>query len=154
MSATRRLTRELADLLGSVEKKTWCNIQASDESIMVWKILLVPERPPYNKGAFRIEVTFPDVYPFQPPKVMFKTKIYHPNIDETGLVCLPIISSDNWKPTTSTEKVLEALVGILHEPEPEHSLRADVAEEFVTNRKKFMKNAEEFTKKNAEKRPH
>ena len=54
---------------------------------------IIPENPPFNKGAFRIEINFPAEYPFKPPKISFKSKIYHPNIDEKGQVrvCLPII---------------------------------------------------------------
>jgi Ubiquitin-conjugating enzyme len=62
------------------------------------------ENVPYNKGAFRIEIVFPAEYPFKPPKICFKTKIYHPNIDEKGQVCLPIISAENWKPATKTDQ--------------------------------------------------
>lgn len=46
-----------------------------------------------------------------------------------------------------------ALLSLIHEPEPDHPLRADLAEEFSKDRRKFNKAAEEFTKKNAEKRP-
>ena len=49
--------------------------------------------------------------------------------------------------------VIESLVALVHDPEPEHPLRADLAEEYTKDRKKFCKNAEEFTKKNAEPRP-
>lgn len=49
--------------------------------------------------------------------------------------------------------VIESLVSLIHEPEPEHPLRADLAEEYTKDRKKFVKNAEEFTKKHGEKRP-
>jgi len=62
------------------------------------------DNAPYNKGAFRIEITFPAEYPFKPPKICFKTKIYHPNIDEKGQVCLPIVSAENWKPATKTDQ--------------------------------------------------
>jgi ubiquitin-protein ligase len=65
---------------------------------------LFQDNPPYNKGAFRIEINFPAEYPFKPPKINFKTKIYHPNIDEKGQVCLPIISAENWKPATKTDQ--------------------------------------------------
>lgn len=58
----------------------------------------------YNKGAFKINIEFPAEYPFKPPKITFKTKIYHPNIDEKGQVCLPIISAENWKPATKTDQ--------------------------------------------------
>ena len=40
------------------------------------------------------------------PQITFKTKIYHPNIDEKGQVCLPIISPENWKPATKTDQGL------------------------------------------------
>lgn len=49
--------------------------------------------------------------------------------------------------------VIQSLVALVHEPEPEHPLRGDLAEEYTKDRKKFMKNAEEYTKKLAEKRP-
>ena len=50
-------------------------------------------------------------------------------------------------------QVVQALIALINDPEPEHPLRADLAQEFTTDRKKFVKNAEEFTKKFAEKRP-
>ena len=49
--------------------------------------------------------------------------------------------------------VIQALVALVHDPEPEHPLRGDVAEEYTKDRKTFMKKAEEATKAHAEKRP-
>ncbi len=45
-------------------------------------------------------------------------------------------------------------MALIHDPEPEHPLRADLAEEFTKDKKKFNKNAEEYTIKFAEKRPN
>lgn len=50
-------------------------------------------------------------------------------------------------------QVIQALVALVNDPEPEHPLRADLAEEYLKDRKKFIKNAEEFVKKHSEKRP-
>ncbi|XP_065054720.1 ubiquitin-conjugating enzyme E2 L3-like [Rhopilema esculentum] len=152
MAATRRLTKELNDIRNS-GLKVFRQIQVDESNILYWQGLIVPDKVPYNKGAFKIEINFPAEYPFKPPKVTFKTKIYHPNIDEKGQVCLPIISPENWKPATKTEQVIQALVALVHDPEPEHPLRADLAEEYTRNRRQYEKNAEEFTKKYAEKRP-
>lgn len=111
--------------------KNFRNIQVDESNILSWQGLIVPvsvcslfdcsdicvatisitnlfipfqDNPPYDKGAFRIEIIFPTEYPFKPPKITFKTKIYHPNIDEKGQVCLPVISAENWKPATKTDQ--------------------------------------------------
>ncbi|XP_054590574.1 ubiquitin-conjugating enzyme E2 L3b isoform X2 [Nothobranchius furzeri] len=85
--------------------KNFRNIQVEESNLLSWQGLIVPDNPPYDKGAFRIEIIFPTEYPFKPPKITFKTKIYHPNIDEKGQVCLPVISAENWKPATKTDQV-------------------------------------------------
>lgn len=56
------------------------------------------KKPPYNLKAFNLLISFPEAYPLMPPTVMFTTKIYHPNVDSSGRVCLPIINKENWKP--------------------------------------------------------
>ena len=152
MATTRRLQKELVDIRKE-EFPMFRNITVDEANVLFWSGLIVVNEAPYNKGAFKIEIVFPAEYPFKPPKITFKTKIYHPNVDEKGQVCLPIISADNWKPATKTLQVIQALVTLIREPEPEHPLRADIAEEYSKDRKKFMKNAEEHTKKFAEKRP-
>ncbi|PIK53737.1 hypothetical protein BSL78_09327, partial [Apostichopus japonicus] len=128
-------------------------INSDDTNILLWKGLIIPQQEPYNKGAFKIEINFPAEYPFKPPKITFKTKIYHPNIDEKGQVCLPIISPENWKPATKADQVIQALLALVHSPEPEHPLRGDLAEEYAKDKKKFFRNAEDYTKKFGEKRP-
>lgn len=152
MAATKRLQKELQEIRKS-NIKGFRDIKVDDSNILQWQGLIVPESPPYNKGAYRIEMVFPPEYPFKPPKVMFKTKMYHPNIDENGQVCLPIVMAEHWKPATKTDQVIESLIQLVTEPEPEHPLRGDLAEEYTKDRKKFVKNAEDFIKKHSEKRP-
>lgn len=152
MAASRRLAKELKEIRDA-NMKSFQNINVDESNILMWTGLIVPENAPYNKGAFKIRIDYPVEYPFKPPKITFLTKIYHPNIDEKGQVCLPIITAENWKPATKTDQVIQSLVALVHEPEPEHPLRGDLAEEYTKDKKKFMKNAEDHTKKNAEKRP-
>jgi ubiquitin-conjugating enzyme E2 L3 len=127
MAASRRLQKELLELREN-GLKSFRNIVAEEQNILNWTGLIVPENPPYNKGAFKIEINFPAEYPFKPPKIAFRTKIYHPNIDEKGQVCLPIINAENWKPATKTDQVIQSLIALVNDPEPEHPLRGDLAE--------------------------
>ncbi|BHF65767.1 Ubiquitin-conjugating enzyme E2 L3 [Sparganum proliferum] len=123
-----------------------------EENLFEWNGHLHPTSPPYNQGAFKLHIEFCPEFPFKPPKILFKTPIYHPNIDEKGQICLPLIAPENWKPATTVPNIIQKLLALLADPEIEHPLRADLAEEYARDKNKFLKNAEEFTKKHAEKR--
>ena len=43
----------------------------------------------YEGGVFEIDIRIPQQYPFEPPKMKFVTKIWHPNVSsQTGAICL------------------------------------------------------------------
>eukprot|EP00831_Metopus_contortus_P032720 TRINITY_DN2637_c0_g1_i1.p1 TRINITY_DN2637_c0_g1~~TRINITY_DN2637_c0_g1_i1.p1 ORF type:complete len:155 (+),score=9.04 TRINITY_DN2637_c0_g1_i1:129-593(+) len=58
---------------------------------------------PYSGGIFRLDILFPSDYPFKPPKVVFKTKIYHPDVSSSGGIWLDILK-DQWSPAISIAK--------------------------------------------------
>ncbi|XP_022447658.1 ubiquitin/ISG15-conjugating enzyme E2 L6 isoform X1 [Delphinapterus leucas] len=103
------------------------------------------EKPPYNLKAFNLRISFPEEYPFKPPTVTFTTRIYHPNVDSNGRVCLPITSKENWKPFTKTCQVLEALNLLVNKPELGQPLRLELADQLTQDPELFNRRAEEFT---------
>jgi ubiquitin-conjugating enzyme E2 N len=44
-------------------------------------------------GKFKLELFLPDDYPMTPPKIRFLTKIFHPNVDKLGRICLDVLKS-------------------------------------------------------------
>lgn len=74
-------------------------------------LLLITNRQgdsPYSGGVFFLSIAFPTDYPFKPPKVSFITKIYHPNINANGSICLDILR-DQWSPALTISKGMSAL---------------------------------------------
>lgn len=69
---------------------------------------------PYSGGVFFLAIHFPTDYPFKPPKVNFTTRIYHPNINSNGSICLDILR-DQWSPALTISKGMPA--SCLNSPE-------------------------------------
>lgn len=84
----------------------------------------------YWRGAtYLFTFTVPPHYPHSPPKVECKTKIYHPNIDLQGKVCLNILRED-WRPVLDINSVVYGLIYLFYEPNPDDPLNHEAAELF------------------------
>ncbi|CAB4431357.1 unnamed protein product, partial [Rhizophagus irregularis] len=79
--------------------------------------MMGPPDTPYEGGVFLLDVNIPTDYPMCPPMVKFITKIYHPNIDRNGFICLDILM-DNWGPYLNIAGALLSIVSFLTDPNP------------------------------------
>ncbi|KAJ1550364.1 Ubiquitin-conjugating enzyme 13 [Cladochytrium tenue] len=102
----------------------------------------------YQGGVFRLELFLPDDYPMAPPKVRFLTKIYHPNIDKLGRICLDILK-DKWSPALQIRTVVLSIQALLSAPNPDDPLANDVAQQWKDNEKLAILTARDWTNKYA-----
>ena len=79
----------------------------------------------YKKGTFTFKVKINNNYPHEPPKVTLTEKIYHPNIDLQGNVCLNILRED-WKPVLNLNSILVGLQYLFLEPNPDDPLNKGI----------------------------
>jgi len=116
------LTRHTVDLselsLGSTMKTTFPN----PDDILNFTLSIEPDEGMYKGGRFNFSFAINQNFPHDPPKVKCKEKIYHPNIDLEGNVCLNILRED-WKPVLNLNAVIVGLqVGHASSPSAQQSL--------------------------------
>ncbi|KAL0406739.1 UNVERIFIED_CONTAM: Ubiquitin-conjugating enzyme E2 36 [Sesamum latifolium] len=81
---------------------------------------------------FKLELFLPEEYPMAAPKVRFLTKIYHPNIDKLGRICLDILK-DKWSPALQIRTVLLSIQALLSAPNPDDPLSENIAKHWKAN---------------------
>jgi ubiquitin-conjugating enzyme E2 D/E len=145
--ATKRINKELNDLL----KEPIENITAGPkgDNLYEWDgIIIGPTKTPYEGGVFKLKIDFPVDYPFKPPKLMFLTKIYHPNINKAGFICLDILKT-NWSPALTISKVLLSLCSLFTDANPNDPLEPEIANIYKNDKELYEKTAREWTIKYA-----
>merc|ERR1712216_37059 len=109
-------------------------------------MILGPVQSPYEGGAYKLELFLPEEYPMAAPKVRFLTKIYHPNIDKLGRICLDILK-DKWSPALQIRTVLLSIQALLSAPNPDDPLDNEVAEMWKRDEPQALKTAKECTQR-------
>jgi len=109
----------------------------------IFFIKIIPDDGIWKGVSHQFEINIPFEYPIEPPKVICKTKVYHPNIDKKGAVCLNILRKD-WRPILPLNAVFTGLHLLFLEPNPEDPLDLDAAGVFEKDYKKFEKIARQY----------
>jgi ubiquitin-conjugating enzyme E2 D len=139
----RRIQRELADLQSDPPLN--CSAGPEGDDLYKWEgVIFGPSDSPFSGGVFKLKIVFPVDYPFKCPTIHFTTKIYHPNINPAGVICLDILKN-NWSPALTISKVLLSICSLLTDPNPADPLCPEVADEYVKNRALYEQTARRWT---------
>mmetsp|Transcript_853 Transcript_853/g.1131 ORF Transcript_853/g.1131 Transcript_853/m.1131 type:complete len:148 (-) Transcript_853:1124-1567(-) len=142
---SKRLMKERAKL----EKEPLSfvtEIDTVNNDIFKWNVTMIgPSDSPYSGGKFVVRLEFPTQYPFKQPHLVFETKVYHPSVMlETGEVCGAVLGA--WGPTLNAEHCLLTLFSLLQDPQPDHPLEDEIAQQLAKKPKEFEKAAKKYTK--------
>ena len=135
------LTKEMPNLIKNLPKDVpQARLIRQQGSVVDFEVEYTPDSGSYwYGGKYLFSFHFPDDFPFSPPKVMCKTKIYHPNIDYDGNVCLNMLKED-WNPTYTGESSIAGVYQLFVEPNPNDPLNHDVAKIMRDNMDLFKEN--------------
>ncbi|KAL3157463.1 Ubiquitin-conjugating enzyme E2 35 [Trebouxia sp. C0010 RCD-2024] len=144
----RRIIKETQRLI--TEPAPGISASPCEDNLRYFNVMILgPQQSCYEGGAFKLELFLPEEYPMAAPKVRFLTKIYHPNIDKLGRICLDILK-DKWSPALQIRTVLLSIQALLSAPNPDDPLADNVAQEWKADENKAMATAKEWTRKYAQ----
>ncbi|GAN06842.1 ubiquitin-conjugating enzyme [Mucor ambiguus] len=133
MSLPKRIIKETERLLA--DPAPGISATPHDDNLRYFDVIVAgPTQSPFEGGIFHLELFLPEDYPMGPPKVRFLTKIYHPNIDKLGRICLDILK-DKWSPALQIRTVLLSIQALLSAPNPDDPLANDVASHWKEDEK-------------------
>ena len=103
-----------------------------------FNVRVTPDSGCWSAATYDFSFLVPAAYPHEPPKVICNTKIYHPNINLEGNVCLNILR-DEWKPVLDINAVIYGIIYLFYEPNPDDPLNKEAAELYRTDKEQFKR---------------
>eukprot|EP00656_Telonema_subtile_P019062 TRINITY_DN2035_c0_g1_i1.p1 TRINITY_DN2035_c0_g1~~TRINITY_DN2035_c0_g1_i1.p1 ORF type:complete len:151 (-),score=24.25 TRINITY_DN2035_c0_g1_i1:330-782(-) len=143
MAMPKRIVKETARLMQ--EPPPGVSATPFEDNLRYFNVIIAgPSESTYEGGIFSLELFLPEDYPMVPPKVRFLTKIYHPNIDVLGRICLDILK-DKWSPALQIRTVLLSIQALMSSPNPDDPLANDVADHWNNDEADALETARRWT---------
>lgn len=114
-----------------------------NEDISHWQFTIRgPVGSDYECGIFQLDIQLSFKHPFRPPKVIFTTKIFHPNIFPDGRVCMNILT--DWPASMTIYGLLVSICSLLSDPNPDDAANFDAAQCYRSDREKYKEKVREW----------
>ena len=139
-NARRRLLKDLAKIKESPTEGI--SAAPDDDNIYEWDAVIYgPNNTSWEGGIFILKIKFTEDYPNKAPNVVFKSKMFHPNVYDNGNICLDIL--DNmWSPVYDVAAILVSIRSLLCDPNTSSPANVPAAKLFNDNKAKYYQKVE------------
>lgn len=149
------------------EPSGFFHVELKDESnLFEWIVYISgPQGTPYEGGIFKALLTFPNYYPYEPPKLKFLSEFWHPNVYENGNVCISILHppgedemsgerpEERWLPIHTPETILLSVISMLADPNCSSPANVDASVEYRDKPVIFAKRVKSLVDKSKKELP-
>ncbi|KAA8491387.1 Constitutive photomorphogenesis protein 10 [Porphyridium purpureum] len=116
------------------------------DDLYSWLVVLEgPSGSPYAGGVFFLDLTFPPDYPFNAPRLIFRSRIYHCNVSSRGNIRGTVL--DAWSSACRVSDVMDGLCQLMREPSENEAASPALAHQMTTDRAKYLEIAREWTRR-------
>ncbi|KAF3925278.1 hypothetical protein ABW20_dc0106616 [Dactylellina cionopaga] len=137
-NVTKRLQKELMQLMMSPSPGVSA-FPDDPANLLKWTGTITgPDGTHFEGKTFKLSFAFPADYPLQPPTVLFKTPMFHPNVDMAGRICLDILK-DKWSAVYNIQSILLSLQSLLGEPNNKSPLNGQAAQLWDEDPKEYRR---------------
>eukprot|EP00392_Amoebophrya_sp_AT5.2_P004331 g4339.t1 len=146
----KRIQKDMLTVKPLTLETNGCYVEPDTFDKPEWHVYIQGRRPvatPWEKGVFKLKMSFPDNYPFDPVKINFDKGIYHPNVGTGGSICLDIIKKEAWSPSMTLHAVFMSIRSLLSDPNPDSPMNGESARQFKKDKKGYEQKVKETVNK-------
>ncbi|KYQ91730.1 ubiquitin-conjugating enzyme E2 [Tieghemostelium lacteum] len=162
MSAYKRLMQEYKEITLHPTEGIAAG-PLDEDNLFLWEaVIMGPVGTDYEHGLYIAQLTFPTDYPLSPPKMVFTSEMFHPNIYPNGEVCISILhapgedpnhyesSLERWSPVQSVETILLSVLSMISEPNLDSPANIEAAKLWREDKKRYREKVRHLVKKSLE----
>ncbi|CAJ0565377.1 unnamed protein product, partial [Mesorhabditis spiculigera] len=150
------LAQEVKELDQNLRNQNVCRVRFTQSpALHEIELQITPQEGLYKGGTYKFHISVPLEYNTVPPHVKCLTKVWHPNINEDGSICLSLLRENavddfGWRPTRNILEVVHGLQSLFGDlMDFDDALNMEAAKQYTSNKNEFTMKVQDYIRRYA-----